>query len=150
MTSVENLEKAVREVLGTTVGMEVLGGGVGKVPGTNFSGVVVTLALTGTRGGTLVVYTPQQVASAVTATMMGMDGETPDFDVIQDALGEVVNQIAGTIKRSLGATGSEMLLSVPVVVCGDPLSQMVKSSAEPACVGVETAAGTFCVGMWSA
>jgi CheY-specific phosphatase CheX len=150
VTSVENLQKAVREVLETTVGIEVLGGKVAKVPETNFSGVVVTLTLTGSRGGTLVIYASQPVASAVTATMMGMDGETPDFDVIQDALGEVVNQIAGTIKRSLGATGSEMLLSVPIVVAGNPLAQVVKSSLEPACVGVETAAGTFCVGMWSA
>ena len=65
-------------------------------------------------------------------------------------MGEMVNQIGGTIKRYVGADGNEMMLSPPVVVSGSPLSHSVHSSQKPLNVDLDLGPGTFGVCLWPA
>ena len=74
--------------------------------------------------------------------------ETPADDTIRDAMGEVVNQIGGVIKRAVAAGVSEMLLSPPVVVSGSPLTHRVRSSATPICVDLDLDGGSLGIRLW--
>ncbi|HEV7730904.1 MAG TPA: chemotaxis protein CheX [Candidatus Binatia bacterium] len=148
MTSVEIVEESAREVVTTTVGTEVVRTVHATVPDTTFNGFVATLAFVGTKGGTLVVYCHRPLAVGMAADMLGMTGEEPDEETVRDALGELVNQIAGTIKRKMGESGNGIMLSVPVVVAGAPLSHCVKSSAQPLSVELYVPNGSMCVCLW--
>ena len=97
-----------------------------------------------------VLYCHRPLATGVAASMLGVDRDAPDDETVRDALGELANQIGGTIKRKLGASGQEIKLSVPVVVAGAPLSHCVKSDTEPVCVELEMQEGHLCVCLWAA
>ncbi len=148
--SIEIMEEAAREVLETTAGLTVLAARRPAGPEERFDGLVATIALGGTCGGTLVLYCHRPVASTMAAAMLGLDGREPDDESVRDALGELLNQIGGSIKRRLGASGRELALSVPVVVAGAPLAHRVKSTVPPVCVELETGRGPLCVCLWAA
>ncbi len=150
MTSVEIVEESAREVVTTTVGAEILRIGAAPVPDTTFNGFVATLAFVGSQGGTLVLYCHRPLAVGMAAGMLGMNGEVPDDETVRDALGEVVNQIGGTIKRKMGPSGGSLMLSVPVVIAGAPLSHCVKSSAQPVSVELQIADGSMAICLWPA
>jgi CheY-specific phosphatase CheX len=143
------VEQAAREVLETTAATKVRRANR-RLPDGTFSGFIATLSLSGTRGGTLVVYCRRELAAAMAAGMLGPGGDAAPEETLQDALGELVNQIGGTIKRKLAASGAEMMLSVPVVVAGGPLSHVVKSKAPPLAVDLELEGGNCCVCLWPA
>lgn len=146
----ETVERAAREVVEVTTGFAVRGATHHREADGAFAEVVGTLSLLGTRGGTLVVYCTWARASAIAAGMLGPSDTPYDDDTVRDAMGEVVNQIGGTIKRTVAASGAEMLLSPPVVVTGSPLSHRVKSSANPIRVDldVDPESDPICVCVW--
>jgi CheY-specific phosphatase CheX len=142
------VEHAAREVLTTTAGLAV-GAARAEVPEEAFDGFVATLSLAGARGGTLVVYCHAAMATAITAGMLGLDGSDCDEETIRDALGELVNQVAGTLKRRLGA-GADMVLTVPVVVAGMPLHHYVKAPTLPVAVSLAVGGDRVFVCLWPA
>ncbi|MCW5892474.1 MAG: chemotaxis protein CheX [bacterium] len=150
MSELQIVEDAAREVFTTTAGAVVTEAHHPIVPDKQFNGFVATISLVGSRGGTLVVYCHRPIAVGMARTMLGMEDEEPDEDTVRDALGELVNQIGGTIKRKLGASGSEITLSVPLVVAGAPLSHCVKSSAEPISLELIIGEGRIAVCLWPA
>jgi CheY-specific phosphatase CheX len=150
VTSVEIVEQSAREVVTTTVGAEVLHIARAAVPMTTFHGFVATLAFVGPQGGTLVLYCHRPLAVGMAADMLGMTGEEPDDETVRDALGELCNQIGGTIKRKMGPQGGSLMLSVPVVIAGEPLSHCVKSSAQPVSVELQIGNGSMAVCLWPA
>jgi CheY-specific phosphatase CheX len=150
VTSVEIVEESAREVVTTTVGAEVVKTARAGVPDSTFSGFVATLAFVGAQGGTLVLYCHRPLAVGMAAGMLGMNGEEPDDETVRDALGELVNQIGGTIKRKMGAQGGSLMLSVPVVIAGAPLSHCVKSSAKPVSIELQIDDGSMAVCLWPA
>jgi chemotaxis protein CheX len=142
------VEDAARDVLQTTASAEVLGATHPEGQSENVCGLIATLSLTGPRGGTLVVSCDQAVAGRLAAGMLGTKGQEVDDDTVRDALGELVNQIGGTIKRKLVAAGTDMMLSVPVVVAGSPITHRVKSTARPMAVDFQMRDGSLRVGVW--
>lgn len=150
MSAQQIVEDAAREVVTTTAGAVVSETHHPTVPDKQFNGFVATISLVGSRGGTLVVYCHRALAIGMARTMLGMEDEDPDEDTVRDALGEIVNQIGGTIKRKLGASGGEITLSVPLVVAGAPLSHHVKSSADPVSVELMIGEGRLAVCLWPA
>ena len=133
-----------------TVGVPVAGVTHPKAPDKSFDGTVAVISLTGSRGGTLVLYCHQPVAIRLAARMLGMNGHEPDDEMVRDAIGELVNQTAGTIKRRLCASEQEIVLSVPLVVQGTPLVHYVKSTTDPLTVELETSEGVLCMCLWKA
>lgn len=148
--SCQVVEDAAREVLKTSACAEVIGATRPEGPGEKVSGLIATLSLTGPRGGTLVVYCGPAEAGRLAAGMMGTNGQELDDETVQDALGELVNQIGGTIKRRIMASGSEIMLSVPVVVTGSPMTHRVRSKASPLAVELQMKDGYLHVCVWPA
>lgn len=144
------VEDSAREVLKTSACAEVVGATHPEGQSEKVSGLIATLSLTGPRGGTLVVYCGPAAAGRLAAGMMGTNGQELDDETVRDALGELVNQIGGTIKRRLMASGSEMMLSVPVVVSGSPMTHRVKSKASPLAVELQMREGCLHVCVWPA
>lgn len=146
----DTVEQAAREVLETTARLKVRAARHSSEADGEFAELVGTLSLLGSLGGTLVVYCTWPRAVEIADGMLGTDGEEHDAETVRDAVGEMVNQIGGTIKRAVAALGTEMLLSPPLVVSGSPLSHCVKSSAPPLRVelDLETDTGPMCVCLW--
>lgn len=141
------LERAARQVVEITAGLAVRGA-TRHTRGDDASAELVgTLCFLGTFGGTLVVQCTWQRATAIAAAMLA-SSEAPADDTIRDAMGEVVNQIGGVIKRAVAAGANEMLLSPPVVVSGSPLTHRVRSSATPICVDLDLDGGPLGIRLW--
>jgi len=144
----ELIQKAGREVLETTAGANVVRSGTCAPPDGHFAGVMATVSLSGDRGGTLVIFCDRALAAGVTNAMLGMDGDDPGDETIVDAMGELANQVGGTLKRALGADGSDMMLSVPVVAASASISHHVKATATPTCVEIELPEGVVRICLW--
>jgi CheY-specific phosphatase CheX len=150
VVSPQAIEEAGREVLQTTASVAIRGAHQGRVPDRTYDGLIATLSLGGTNGGTVAVCCCEGAAGEVAAGMLGVNAGECEDEIVRDALGEVVNQIGGTIKRKLGVSGDEIQLSVPVVAGGHPVFLWVKSTAEPLSVAFELARGNFWVCFWPA
>ena len=148
--SPELIEQAAREVLQTTAGTPVLGASRGRRPQGHFDGVMATISLSGSRGGTLILYCDRPLANRVTSAILRLDDEEPGDETVIDAMGEIANQVGGTLKRKLGASGAEMMLSVPVVAAAAPITHSVKSTHDPVCIDVHLETGSLCLCLWPA
>ncbi len=144
------VERAARVVLETNASVKIVGATQSHDTDGTFSELIGTLSLVGKLGGTLVVYCKWQQAVRLAAGMLGDVESEPEPDTVRDAMGEMVNQIGGTIKRYIGADGGEIMLSPPVVVSGSPLSHCVRSSQKPLTVDLDLGQGTFGVCLWPA
>ncbi len=81
--------------------------------------VVATLGFTGENSGLVVASLKQDLARRITANMLGMEVQDLEDPMdVGDAVGEVVNMVAGNVKNQLVAEGWSMELSVPVVNSG--------------------------------
>lgn len=143
------IERAVREVLETTAMAPVNrvhpGGGIDA----DYSGIVAMLGLGGGgNAGTLLLFCQWAVASSLAARMMGMGADEIDGEMVQDAMGELLNQIGGTVKRQVRGDG-DLILSVPSVVSGEPVCLKVLTNETPISVDVDVEPGTvhvrYCV-----
>lgn len=101
-------------MLETNVGDGQVFHGSGLVPVHEFSAI---LGLGGEFRGALVLSCPAAVARSIAAKLV--HEEAPDLEVIVDALGELVNVIAGAAKPALRILGyDDLALSLPTVVVG--------------------------------
>jgi CheY-specific phosphatase CheX len=141
------VEAATREVLEISAATKIASFDRVHDPKAHVVSLVGTLSLLGTEGGTLVVSCSQGVGAALCAAMLGSDTAEPE-ETIRDTVGELLNQIAGTLKRKIGASAEALLLSPPVVVSGQPVSHSVKSAAPPIAVVATMDSGTFGVSFW--
>lgn len=144
------VERAARVVLETNASVKILTAKHSNDTDGTHSELIGTLSLVGKLGGTLVVYCQWQQAVRLAAGMLGEVGTEPEAETVRDAMGEMVNQIGGTIKRYIGADGNEIMLSPPVVVSGSPLSHCVRSSQKPLTVDLDLGQGMFGVCLWPA
>lgn len=144
------VERAARIVLETNAAVKIVGAKQSHDTDGTFSELIGTLSFVGKMGGTLVVYCKWQQAVELAAGMLGDPAGTPEPDTVRDAMGEMVNQIGGTIKRYIGADAKDIMLSPPVVVSGSPLSHCVRSNAQPLTVDLDLGPGSFGVCLWPA
>lgn len=147
MITEELVVDAAREVLETTTQMAVRGAKCGAIMENEFNGVVARLSIVGQRSAELVVLCSQALAGTMAGSMLGMTPEEVDGSLICDALGEIVNQFGGTMKRRLAAEYGDMVLSVPSVITGS-MALRVLSDRPPVCVDLETAEGLVHVRVW--
>jgi len=83
----------------------------------SISGMV---GLAGTHKGMLSIHTPYDVAKVITANFLGMEvDEILEIDEdVEDAIGEVANMLAGSVKLALSAQGKDITLSIPTAIHG--------------------------------
>ena len=97
-------------------------------PQHDVSGII---GLSGKASGTVVVSLDRDVATAVTGHMLGERPLTINADV-SDAVGEIVNMIAGRAKSNLQEL--EMALSLPTVITGKNHVIQFGSSTQTICI----------------
>lgn len=81
--------------------------------------MIAMVGLTGRLAGVVSVHCTSAGAREMAARMLqgaAMDGD--EEDLARDAVGEVCNMVAGSLKTKLGAAGVDCRLSVPTIVAG--------------------------------
>lgn len=144
------VERAARTVLETSASVKIVSAKHSDSSDRFVSELIGTMSLVGKMAGTLVVSCEWAQAVRLAAGMLGDSETEPEADTVRDAIGEMVNQIGGTIKRCIGADGNEIMLSPPVVISGSPLSLCVRSSAKPMTIDLDIGHGNFVVCLWPA
>jgi chemotaxis protein CheX len=142
----EIIRKAVREIFSTMVCLDIASlEEVDSCPDGEkmLSGVI---GLAGDLQGSVLIHLPEPVAIAITNAFLGMELDAVDEDV-KDAVGELTNMVAGSIKYLFPDQDQEIDLAIPSVVCGrgyrcEAIGKFVRSA-----VGFETEGGRFVVEM---
>jgi len=106
----------------------------------NVSGII---GLAGTHQGMLAIHAPEEVAKGITHDFLGVEVESIDEDV-KDAISELANMIAGSVKPALSANGKDIQLSIPSVFHGN-YSVNYYSQADWAMVPFSISSGEFLV-----
>ncbi|ODS34210.1 MAG: chemotaxis protein [Candidatus Scalindua rubra] len=83
--------------------------------------VIALVSFTGEYSGIIALFCEKDIALKITSNMLGMEVTELDHDT-KDAIGEVTNMIAGTLKNKVYKTFGAMHLSVPIVIGGAELS----------------------------
>ncbi len=145
MTSAQMIINSTQEIFATMLMMEVtpeapLAERISKYRFST-SGII---GMAGTVKGLLAIHAPNAVAMAITSNFLGMDVEEINEDV-QDALGELANMLAGSVKTHLTETGKDIQLSIPSAICGEEYVLDYHARNDGAMVPFATAAGNFLV-----
>lgn len=106
--------------------------------------ITAMIGLAGDLKGFLALYCPAVVATSITSSMLGQEVHELDEDV-RDALGEVVNMIAGGVKSGLAETGRNTVVAVPTTIVGTRVQMRGQAGATRCMVPFATATGTFVV-----
>ena len=85
---------------------------------THLNSISGIIGFGGRAKGMLAVHTPEEVAKTITGGFLGVLVEEINDDV-NDAIGELANMLAGSVKHSLAENIGGIILSVPSVICGD-------------------------------
>jgi chemotaxis protein CheX len=119
---VEDIISCTNEVFATMIPMEI------KTDGSFYqkedmiaTDVISLVSFTGEHSGVIAVFGSKEIALKITSNMLGIEVSKIDQDV-KDAMGELTNMIAGTIKNKVFETFGAMHLSVPIVIAGADLS----------------------------
>jgi len=139
---------AAREVLRTTAGARVSETEALDAASRSSDSVIAVLGMVGSRPGTLVLFCQPTIASALAGGMLNMAADELDDATVTDALGELVNQIGGTIKRKLAASGGEIMLAVPSVVRGSSMALRVMGDGTPLAVDLQVDGGAVSLRYW--
>jgi len=92
------------------------------------SELTALIALAGQERGSVSMHTTRDQAAALTATLLGISpDQITDADEIRDAMGEIINMIAGDVKLSLANHSIAVEISLPTVVMGSEISVSVQA-----------------------
>jgi chemotaxis protein CheX len=100
----------------------------------------------GLKQGNLTIHTPEKVAIGLTQSFLGTEIEEINEDV-QDAMGELANMIAGSLKPIISNDGKSVELSLPSVVYGKEYTMIVVAKADWIIVPFTVSYGQFLVGL---
>jgi chemotaxis protein CheX len=100
----------------------------------------------GFKKGNLTIHAPEKVAIGLTQNFLGTEIEEINEDV-QDAMGELANMIAGSLKPIISNEGKSIELSLPSVVYGKEYTMTVVSKADWIIVPFTVSHGQFLVGL---
>jgi chemotaxis protein CheX len=113
-----SISKATVEIFQTMLMMDAVPGApLAERVGCFRNSVSGIVGLAGPSKGTLAIHIPEQTALKITSSFLYMDVDQIDEDV-KDAIGELANMVAGSLKADLSHSGADYKLSIPSVVCG--------------------------------
>jgi len=141
----EVLRADVGEIFTTMVGIDPDPHLQSQAVDTSYQSCVsAIICLSGTYFGTVSVHLPAEVAMRVAGSMLGMEIDAVNADVI-DAVGEVANMIAGSFKQHIVFDGSEMRISTPTVLPKDEHFRRPDAARDTLAVLFGTNDGSFWV-----
>ena len=100
----------------------------------------------GFKQGNLAIHASDKVAKGLTQDFLGMEIDSINEDV-EDAMGELANMLAGSMKPFISAEGGKVELSLPSVVYGEEYTLTVVNKADWVIVPFSTSHGEFLVGL---
>jgi chemotaxis protein CheX len=138
----QDLVKIVQTAWESTLQMDAIqAAGAVDISEPNATGVV---QITGAWQGAIMVRCSSPLAQAIAASMFGVEPDCSSPDEVRDALGEMVNVIAGNFKALL-PVGCQ--LSMPTVVEGRDYQLAVPGSSAVMNLRMETTGRPFEVGV---
>jgi chemotaxis protein CheX len=146
MKYTEIIEEAVREIFTTMVCLDITilaEAKPGEIDERMLSGMI---GLAGDLQGSVLIHLPEPVAIAITNAFLGLELTAVDEDV-KDAVGELTNMVAGSIKYLLPDQGQEIDLAIPSVVAGRGYRCEATGKFTRSAVGFEVEAGRFIIEM---
>ena len=124
----EDIVSCTNEIFSTMIPMEIKSDGSFYQKEDMISTDVISLvSYTGEHSGIVAIFCSRSIALKITSSMLGIEVSEMDQDT-KDAMGEVTNMIAGTLKNKIFVKFGEMHLSVPIVIAGADLSISSSSS----------------------
>lgn len=106
------------------------------------SNLTSMIGLAGDLRGVLAVHCPENAAKGITGAMLGMDVDEMNEDV-KDAIGEIANMVAGSVKTALASDGVDTELAIPTTVIGKSIRTAGLSGASRFIIPFSTPAGDF-------
>ena len=145
MSSAEQIIAATQEIFSSMIMLDVTAGTPRTEQQRPFRNSVTGLVgMAGQVKGLMAIHLPFAVAKAVTSSFLGMDVAEIDDDV-RDAIGELANMLAGSIKGGLDASGNEIKLSIPTAISGSEYTIDNMTDADITIVPFTLEAGEFTV-----
>lgn len=134
MEHAQHIIESTQEIFSSMVMLEVTPGEpfirIDEKLVNSISGIV---GLAGTTKGMLAIHMSNDAALAVTTAFLGMEVSEIDEDV-RDAIGELANMLAGSLKSILDPNGGDIKLSMPSAVYGEEYSIDCLAQAQAATV----------------
>lgn len=134
MEHAQHIIESTQEIFSSMVMLEVAPGEpfvrIDEKLTNSISGIV---GLAGTTKGMLAIHMSNDAALAVTTAFLGMEVSEIDEDV-RDAIGELANMLAGSLKSVLDPGGGDIKLSMPSAVYGEEYSIDCLAQAQAATV----------------
>ena len=106
-----------------------------------FKGAVAMLQFSGAETGTLVMLCSRPLARALAAATFGLSIHELGEKLVAEALGELVNQVAGALSRHIAGAG-QLTLTVPTTASGDVVRLRIVQSVAAVGADVTTMGGT--------
>jgi chemotaxis protein CheX len=100
----------------------------------------------GFKQGNLAIHLPEAVARGLTGDFLGMDVDEINEDV-QDAMGELANMLAGSMKPFISDNGGKVDLSLPSVVYGEEYTLTVVNESDWLIIPFTVSHGDFLVAL---
>jgi len=121
-------------VFNTMIGMEPKKGELylkkDDEPSFDISGVI---GLAGQAVGSVVISLPEKLALKIVSKFLGEEKKQVDDDVV-DAVGELINMVAGSTKKVFSEKGLRFKISIPNVIVGK--GHKIKRPSNVPCLGV--------------
>jgi len=137
----QNIIDATLEIFDSMLMVTVEPGAVQPADSRSWSDAVSgIIGMAGGHKGILAIHAPNQVAMEITSTFLGLEVEDVNEDV-KDAIGEMANMLAGSVKSCFNGQGEEIKLSIPTAVCGADYKVECATDAEGVMVPFSMPAG---------
>jgi len=137
------ITEATLEVFATMIFIEIIPGvpmrGKDDAIDSNLTSMI---GLAGDFKGILSVHCPERAAKGITGAMLGMDVEEMDDDV-KDAIGEIANMVAGSLKTALASEGVTTELAIPATIIGKSIRTIGMAGASRFIIPFSTPTGDF-------
>jgi len=143
----EKIVEVTREIFETMVMVDVTPGEALAEHVSQFkSSLSAMVGFAGFKQGNLALHLPEAVAKGLTGDFLGMEVDEINEDV-QDAMGELANMLAGSMKPFISEDGGKVDLSLPSVVYGEEYTLTVVNEADWMIVPFSVSHGDFLVGL---
>jgi chemotaxis protein CheX len=107
-------------------------------------GLSAVVGFGGKISGFVALHLSPHSACMLASSLIGMEFEAMD-EMVADAMGEIVNMLAGGLKKSVSKDEDLFKISVPSIVYGDEYSTYTPKSAEQVCLGIQAGSCSFSV-----
>jgi chemotaxis protein CheX len=108
------------------------------------TGLSAIVGFGGNISGFLALHSKPENACDIAGGMLGMRFSGVD-DIVCDAMGEVVNMLAGSLKKYSSVNGELFKISIPTIVWGSSYSTHAPRNSEQVLIGVKSGASVFTV-----